>query len=160
MCDQMCIRDRRYTKREGKVHKDAVAHVTEGTCRTWPVPDAQSMVKLLGRVTQSKELCIVPGVWHGADGTALFDLVTEGELSSLAAVSYTHLDVYKRQPDACESVFEGGCELLSVNIAAEHRLPRLPSAAYPFSPGRFRRPREPDGEADSSGLGRLSLIHI
>ena len=73
---------KRYTKIDGKLKKHAVAHVTAGTCRTLPAATAHEMVRVLAEVTESTDLCIVPGAWRGADD-APFELVTEDALCEL-----------------------------------------------------------------------------
>ncbi len=76
---------KRYSKVDGKVKKVAVAHVTEGTCRTLSAATVQDMVRVLTEVTQSTNLCVVPGVWRGA-GSEPFDLVTEKALHKLLSL--------------------------------------------------------------------------
>jgi hypothetical protein len=73
---------KRYTKLDGRLRKEAVAFVTEGRCRTVPVPDAAAMLAVLADVTRSRNLCIVPGVWNGADDET-FELITEAALAHL-----------------------------------------------------------------------------
>ena len=73
---------KRYTKIDGKLKKTAVANVTAGICRTLPATTSRDMVRVLAEVTQSTDLCIVPGVWHAA-GAEPFELVTEDALCEL-----------------------------------------------------------------------------
>lgn len=73
---------KRYSKRGGKIEKRPVANVSRGRCRTVAVPTAADMARVLGKVTESENLCIVPGQWRGAEGGP-FELVTEGELARL-----------------------------------------------------------------------------
>lgn len=56
-------------------------------------------------------------------------------------------------PGALEPVFEGGCGLSGVDSAADSRPARRALAGYPWSPGRFHRPRKPLDAANSGGPG-------
>ncbi len=73
---------KRYDLVDGKLVKTAIASVTSGVCRSVAVGSAEAMVAVLTKVTASTNVCIVPGVWQGAE-QAPFDLVTEGELTTL-----------------------------------------------------------------------------
>ena len=74
---------KRYSLLDGTLKKQALAHVSAGICQTASVPDSHAMVELLTKITRSKDLCIVPGLWGGADEIESFDLVTEDELCKL-----------------------------------------------------------------------------
>lgn len=82
---------KQYTMTDGKLHKKAVAHVTNGKCHTVPVPNAAAMMHVLAKVTTSSNLCVVPGVWERA-GNAPFDLVTEAELAKLLGAKDTPVE--------------------------------------------------------------------
>jgi hypothetical protein len=78
---------KRYTKVDGKLKKKAVAHVTSGTAVTTEVPNLRALAAVLETVTNSTDMCLVPGYFHKSDPSTPFALVTEKELSRQTLLS-------------------------------------------------------------------------
>lgn len=77
---------KRYSKVDGKLKKKAVANVTSGTATTLEIRDLKSLAAVLQEVSESTNLCIVPGYFHRAKVGQPFKLVTEAELAQLTLV--------------------------------------------------------------------------
>ena len=62
--------------------KTAVAHITEGVGKGVDVPDAETMVRVLQRVTSQRNLVLVSGAWNNDTGKP-FRVVDERKLADL-----------------------------------------------------------------------------
>ena len=65
---------KKYTLRadgEG-LDKDAVASITEGVAQSYVLEDVDDLAGLLEEVTSSDNKVIVPGMWHGDDGSPFY----------------------------------------------------------------------------------------
>jgi putative DNA primase/helicase len=67
----------------GHLIKESVANISEGQAKKVEVLDAEDMSNLLKRVTETSDIVLCPGVWHGSEVLEQFRLVTSGKLSRL-----------------------------------------------------------------------------
>jgi len=70
---------------DGTLTKTAAATITRGTAQSRIVKTHDEMRALLEEVTNSDNKCIVPGRWHGDDGTP-FEIFTKADLASMVGV--------------------------------------------------------------------------
>lgn len=75
-----------YTHNGTTLDKSVIANVFDGEAITFPVPDAQTMAKVLAKVTERQDLVICPGVWHNAEDRKAFKVMTERHLAEVLGV--------------------------------------------------------------------------
>ena len=67
----------------GKIHKRAVANISEGRAKQIGVPDAEKFITLLKLVTERQDLVLCPGVWRESQVGQEFGIITEKALCDL-----------------------------------------------------------------------------
>lgn len=72
-----------YTEIDGKLEKNVIANINEGTAVTLDVPDAKAMARVLNNVTNRQDLVICAGVWHHANVGETFKVMSEPALAKL-----------------------------------------------------------------------------
>ena len=73
---------KRFTLKDGRLHKDAIANVTEAQAATVNVSDVHKMVRHLERVTESHDQVICNGIFHNAP-KGKFNIITKKRLERL-----------------------------------------------------------------------------
>ncbi len=74
------------TRADGGLDKSAVANITEGIAQSYIVRTANEMARLLKTVATSDNKVIVPGRWHGDDGSPFF-IYSKAKLAALLGVA-------------------------------------------------------------------------
>jgi len=73
---------KRFTIKDGRLQKDAIANVTEAQAASVNVSDVHKMVRQLERVTESHDQAICTGIFHNAP-KGKFNLLSENKLKRI-----------------------------------------------------------------------------
>lgn len=80
------INKRYVLQSDGTLTKTAVAVITRGVAQSHIVKTHEDMVVVLTEVANSDNKCIVPGRWHGDDGTP-FEIYSKRKLATILGVA-------------------------------------------------------------------------
>ena len=72
-----------YQNVDGKIIKNAIAHVSVGDAESKLVENAYDLVAILEQVVESDDLCVIPGHFAGANLGGSFNIVTEKSLGEI-----------------------------------------------------------------------------
>ena len=76
-----------YQHIDGQIIKNLVAHVISGTGESKLVETADDLMALLEQVSESDDLCVIPGHFAGASVDSSFNIVTEKRLGEMMGPS-------------------------------------------------------------------------